>query len=281
MKRFFTFLGILTLACSTFIYTEKTMSVLKENDEIMIEIKRNSKNYEYDALDAYITDTTIIPGINGQNIDLNKSYRKMKKYGTYNKNLMEFDYIKPNKLLKDNLDKYVVSGNSKKNMISLVFVVLDGNNIDNIIDVLDSKNVKATFFVDGNFLEKNNDTINLISEKGHEIGNLSYNMDYTNSAFSWMNSIINSVSNQKNGYCYFEKEDSAGLSVCASYKSISIKPNIIVSDSPLMTVKNNIVSGSIISFKVNDMVNKELGSIINYINSKGYKIEKLNEHLKE
>lgn len=281
MKRFFTFLGILTLACSTFIYTEKTMSVLKENDEIMIEIKRNSKNYEYDALDAYITDTTIIPGINGQNIDLNKSYRKMKKYGTYNKNLMEFDYIKPNKLLKDNLDKYVVSGNSKKNMISLVFVVLDGNNIDNIIDILDSKNVKATFFVDGNFLEKNNDTINLISEKGHEIGNLSYNMDYTNSAFSWMNSIINSVSNQKNGYCYFEKEDSAGLSVCASYKSISIKPNIIVSDSPLMTVKNNIVSGSIISFKVNDMVNKELGSIINYINSKGYKIEKLNEHLKE
>jgi len=281
MKRFFTFLGILTLACSTFIYTEKTMSVLKENDEIMIEIKRNSKNYEYDALDAYITDTTIIPGINGQNINLNKSYRKMKKYGTYNKNLMEFDYIKPNKLLKDNLDKYVVSGNSKKNMISLVFVVLDGNNIDNIIDVLDSKNVKATFFVDGNFLEKNNDTINLISEKGHEIGNLSYNMDYTNSAFSWMNSIINSVSNQKNGYCYFEKEDSAGLSVCASYKSISIKPNIIVSDSPLMTVKNNIVSGSIISFKVNDMVNKELGSIINYINSKGYKIEKLNEHLKE
>lgn len=281
MKRFFTFLGILTLACSTFIYTEKTMSVLKENDEIMIEIKRNSKNYEYDALDAYITDTTIIPGINGQNIDLNKSYRKMKKYGTYNKNLMEFDYIKPNKLLKDNLDKYVVSGNSKKNMISLVFVVLDGNNIDNIIDILDSKNVKATFFVDGNFLEKNNDTINLISEKGHEIGNLSYNMDYTNSAFSWMNSIINSVSNQKNGYCYFEKEDSAGLSVCASYKSISIKPNIIVSDSPLMTVKNNIVSGSIISFKVNDMVNKEIGSIINYINSKGYKIEKLNEHLKE
>jgi len=281
MKRFFTFLGILTLACSTFIYTEKTMSVLKENDEIMKKIKRNSKNYEYDALDAYITDTTIIPGINGQNINLNKSYRKMKKYGTYNKNLMEFDYIKPNKLLKDNLDKYVVSGNSKKNMISLVFVVLDGNNIDNIIDVLDSKNVKATFFVDGNFLEKNNDTINLISEKGHEIGNLSYNMDYTNSAFSWMNSIINSVSNQKNGYCYFEKEDSAGLSVCASYKSISIKPNIIVSDSPLMTVKNNIVSGSIISFKVNDMVNKELGSIINYINSKGYKIEKLNEHLKE
>lgn len=281
MKRFFTFLGILTLACSTFIYTEKTMSVLKENDEIMIEIKRNSKNYEYDALDAYITDTTIIPGINGQNIDLNKSYRKMKKYGTYNKNLMEFDYIKPNKLLKDNLDKYVVSGNSKKNMISLVFVVLDGNNIYNIIDILDSKNVKATFFVDGNFLEKNNDTINLISEKGHEIGNLSYNMDYTNSAFSWMNSIINSVSNQKNGYCYFEKEDNAGLSVCASYKSISIKPNIIVSDSPLMTVKNNIVSGSIISFKVNDMVNKELGSIINYINSKGYKIEKLNEHLKE
>lgn len=281
MRKFFTFLGILALGCTSFIYTEKTTTVLSENDNIMVNIKEVSKDYEYDYIDAYINNMTIIPGLSGRKVDINKSYRKMKKYGTFNKNLFEYNYTKPNKSLQDNLNKYVISGNTRKNMVSLIFIVKENDDISNIISTLNEKNIKATFFVDGYFLENNNDLITSLAKSGHEIGNLSYNMDYTDSAFSWMNTIINTLTKLKTGYCYGEEESEINLKICSANRNISIKPSIIASNTPAITVKDNLKAGSLISFKINASLNRELGPIINYIYSKGYEIEILKKHLSE
>ena len=43
MKKLFEILGIIALMSFSFFYTEKTLSVVKENDEIMIEIKEKKR----------------------------------------------------------------------------------------------------------------------------------------------------------------------------------------------------------------------------------------------
>lgn len=52
--------------------------------------------------------------------------------------------------------------------------------IDSILDTLDKYNCKATFFVVGDWVEKYSEALKKISDRGHEIGNHSYNhADYT------------------------------------------------------------------------------------------------------
>ncbi|MGN0107972.1 MAG: polysaccharide deacetylase family protein [Hominilimicola sp.] len=67
------------------------------------------------------------------------------------------------------------------NKISITFdCAWNDEDIDSILDTLDKYNCKATFFVVGDWVEKYPDALKKISERGHEIGNHSYNhADYT------------------------------------------------------------------------------------------------------
>ena len=54
------------------------------------------------------------------------------------------------------------------------------DDIDVILDILDRYNCKATFFVVGDWVEKYGESLAKIHDRGHEIGNHSYNhKDYT------------------------------------------------------------------------------------------------------
>ena len=83
MFKIFRNIGFITLVLVSFIYTDKLVSVVKESDNLMIEIKEKSKNYEIKAQDAIIENDTIIPGVKGTSIDLEETYKKMKQYGKY------------------------------------------------------------------------------------------------------------------------------------------------------------------------------------------------------
>lgn len=282
MKKFFSIIGIFTLAIVSFIYTDKTLEVAKQFDDVMTTIKDVSNDYYVDPIDGMIIDDiSFIPGISGKEVDCDKSYKSMRKYGGFNKNLLEYKEIKPKNKLEENLDKYIISGNSSKNMVSLIFIVNDTTNIDNILSIIENKAVKVNFFVDGNWLENNNEMLTQIISKGYNVGNLSYNMNYQNSAFSWMDTIIKRLSKEKYGFCYSEEENLNDLQICAMNKNFTIKPNIIVKNYPLKEIKEQIANGSIISLPVNQTVEQELPSIINYINSRGLKIVNLKELLKE
>ena len=93
--------------------------------------------------------------------------------------------------------------------------------------------------------------------------------------------IIKSVTKQKHNYCYFLKKDSAKLNSCSLARNYSVIPSIVVDKNPLKEVKDNLRPGSLISFKVNDVVLDELPTIISYIKSRGFKITNLDEHLSE
>ena len=84
MKKFFEYIGLLTLIGFSFFYTERTTSVVKELDDIMIKIKAEAPNYYKKVEEAIIKDNTIIPGISGREVDINSSYSKMRKLGVFN-----------------------------------------------------------------------------------------------------------------------------------------------------------------------------------------------------
>lgn len=279
MKKLFQIIGFISLIGFSFFYTEKTISVVKEYDDIMINIKSVSNKYQKDYIDASIVGNKIIPGVSGVKVDLNRSYSKMKRYGSFEESLIVLKKVNPSISLEKNKHKYIISGNQNKKMVSLIFLVDVNSNIDNIIKILDKKGVKGNFFVDGKWLEKNSNLVPILIRENHVIGNLSYNNDYLDSSFVWMETIIEKIGKQSVGYCYTEVENKDIIDTCKLNDNYTIMPSIVVKNSPYMEVRENLKSGSIISFKINSRLEEELPIIINFIKSKGYKIENLNEHL--
>lgn len=132
MKKFFQFVGLCALFIFSFYYTEKTVSVVKEFDDIMIEIKDVAEKVRMKGEDAIIKDDTIIPGRNGQEIDINKSYQKMRKYGKYDEKLLLMEEFKPKVSIDKNYQKYVIGGNEEKRQVSFIFQVQEKDHVESI-----------------------------------------------------------------------------------------------------------------------------------------------------
>lgn len=270
MKRIFEIIGLLSLVMFSFFITNKTAIVVKNMDDIMVEIKHNYKNYNIKSVDAVITNDTIIPGISGRKVNIGKSYRSMKEYGKYNDELYVYDKVEPKVSIKDNKDKYIESGNKSIRQVSLSFVLKDNSDIKNILDILDNNGIKASFFVDETWITDNNYTAIDLIETGYTIG-----VNSDNEYNSWMDTIIKHVGKQKYGYCLYNENND-----CIKLDNYIIKTDIL-NRNYLMNIKKEIHNGSIIIMNDNGELYKELDSVINYIKSKGYEIVTLEKILTE
>ena len=281
MKKCFQILGVISLICFSFFYTEKATNVVKDMDSLMIEIKQKASNYEQVAMNAKIDGNTIIPGVYGRTVDISLSYDKMKRLGYFNDSLLVYSHKKPDVTLKQNYHYYIIKGNASKKMVSLLFMVDENSKVEEVLSILNRYQLKATFFVDGSWFEKHNDMVISLIEEGHTIGNLSYNMDYHHSGFVWMNTIIEKVGKQKDNYCYNVTEDLEQLDICSLHKSYTIRPNIILKDYPMVELKKNLVAGSLVSIPIRDTTIQQLEAMIQFIQSKGLMIQSISEHLNE
>ena len=281
MKKAFELIGLVSLICFSFFYTEKISTVIKENDEILRQIEEVANQYEIEPINAIISDNNIIPGINGMEIDIKQSYKKMKKVNSFNSNLLVYKEIKPEISVNKVYDKYIVSGNQLKKEVSLLFLVEENDTIDEIVNILNKYDVSSTFYTDGTWFENNNEKIIDLINDGYLIGNLGYNYKYDVSGISWMNTIVTRIGKQNNTYCYTEEENQELLSICNNNKSYTIKPSIITSNNPLIEIKKDLTNGSIITLKANVTTIKQLPLIIEYINSKDLEIVSLEELLDE
>ena len=281
MKKFFQMVGILTLMVGSFIYTEKVGTTAKLTDTLLTEIKSKKDGYKENAIEPIINEDTIIPGINGKEVDVNKSYEAMSKIGYFNDKLLVYKPLKVENTLDKNKDKYVINGNNTKMDVTLLFKVGNNNDITNIIKLLEVKKVKATFFIESKYLEKHHNQIIKLVQNGHTIGNLSNNEDYEDSDFIWMKTIITNIGTQIYNYCYTEKPNKKILKICSIQNSITIMPQIIIKNKPYLNIKKQILPGSIISLDANSELNSQIEVILNYITSKGYNIKSLEELLKE
>ena len=278
-KKFFSLLGVLTLICFSFYYTDSAVDIVKRNDPIMKEIKSVMKDYEEKSIDATLIDNNIIPGISGVKVDIDKSYEKMKKYGSFDEGLLVFSEVVPTISTSNTYDKYIIKGNDRKQNISLIFKLDNTFYIDELLDILKDNNVKVTFFVRGEILHNDLDIIEKIFLNGHDIELLS--KDYEKSEIKRSNKLIKKLTNEKLKYCYSEVENETLINNCKNNKMHSIIPNIITSNFPYKDIKNKVTSGSIIALDNDIDTLRELTPIINYLYQKGYSIITLDKLLDE
>lgn len=273
--------GLISLVCFSFFYTNKITTVIKENDDVLKQIKEVKEQYKTEPINAIIEGNTIIPGVSGKTIDVKASYKKMKKVNQFNANLLIYKDSKPEISVKNVYDKYVVSGNKNNKEISLLFLLDNQDSIHKIITILDENEIKATFYTDGKWFENNNQTIIDLIEDGHIIGNLGYHFKYEINGVSWMNTIVTKIGKQRQTYCYNEIDDEQALNYCNINQSYTIRPSIIVKNHPLIEIKSELSNGSIIALEVNDTTIKELQLVIDYITSKDLSIVTIEELLNE
>ncbi len=279
VKKIFSSIGVLALICFSFYYTDSAVDIIKRNDPIMQEIVNVASDYQEEPSNAVLLNNNIIPGISGIKVDINKSYEKMKKYGSFNSSLLVFDEVTPSISTSIIYNKFISSGNQNKQSVSLIIKLNNTLYLDDILDVLQEKQIKITFLVNQDILFNDYDIIEKIYLSGHMIEVSSLN--YAPKELNKINKTLKNIINTKAKYCYTEKENSDIIKNCEQNKMHSIIPNIITNDFPYSDIKNKVTSGSIISLKNDITTIRELTPIINYLNQKGYKILLLEDLLDE
>lgn len=272
---------VILLGLFSFYYTDKVVNFIRETDPIMKKIKKESNNYKIDSINAKISGNKIIPGVNGKEVDYSTSYKNMKRYGTYNESLTVFKDVTPTISIEDYYDKYISGGNGIRKDASLVFVVKNGDDITEVVSTLNDLSAKATFFVDGLWLENNEDVANSLNQYGHEIEILSYDNRYDELYFSSSLNNLNRITNQKPKYCFAKYDSKEVLELCSKLELHTIIPTINTGNYPYSDIKKKMSRGSIISFDINSSTKIELPTIINYIKQKGYTLSTLDQLLSE
>ena len=207
-----------------------------------------------------------------------KSYNKMKRLGKFDKSLIVFEEVLPNLSISNNYDNYIISGNDT-NRVSLVFTIKNSSYLEEILAILNKKNVKATFFIESNMFENSTDIIKTILTYGHDVELL--DNTYEISTIKKYNSIKKTIANDTFSYCYTTTKNEELLNNCKKEKMHTIIPTIITGNYPYSDIKNSLNNGAIISFENNQNTVRELSSIINYIGQKGKKITILEKLLEE
>ena len=99
---------IILLVGFSFFYTEQSIDLIRNTDPLMKQIKKSNYKYEIKPTNAKIKNNTIIPGTTGKEIDYEKTYTNMKKYGTYNESLTSLKETKPTISIDDIYDKFII-----------------------------------------------------------------------------------------------------------------------------------------------------------------------------
>lgn len=210
MKKFFINIGIITLVIVSFLYTQKISSVMKEYDEIMINIKKYYKNYNEKLKKNIVKKDTVTIGNCSRQVNIKKSYTNMRQYGKYDPSLYIFDKICNQKIQ----DKYIIKG-SKKNKVTLIIKT------DTFIDTLEDVTIYTN----------NKDLMQQMFLK-HMV--VSDNDKY-----------LKKILGQKN-YCVLEHKDKIKLKKCIENNNYTVIPNIIIRNKAILNLMKKVDSGSII-----------------------------------
>lgn len=273
-------LSILLLALFSFYYTNKATDLVRQIDPLMKQIKNNESKFITAASNAKIVGNKIIPGKKGKKVNYNKTYTKMKKYGSYNEALTVFEEIKPEISIENNYSKYIEIAN-KENALSLIFKIKKDTKINKIEEILNKTNTKATFFIDGTFLEKNTDTIINLNNKNHQLEILSYDNKYQESFFTSSIKYLNSITKRKSKFCFTDIPNKELLNMCKKQKLHTVLPTYKVNKRLYQELKKEHSSGMIILIPVNSNTENELYLTINYLKQRGYSFFTLEDLLNE
>ena len=278
MKSTLKMIGLFILIGFSFFYTDKVIQVIREEDKIMIELTSIEDTYRTEAIDATIIGNTIIPGLNGSVINIDESYNKMKNLGIFDKSFLVYNDIVPNISIANNKDKFIIKGNSNKQMVSILFILDNDKYLSDINKILTTKEVKANYFVTYSYLINNSTRIKDINHEFYSYGD---NGLYSNDNLLFSNNLLTRIKNNNAIYCLAKDMESSILDICNKNNLYTITPSIIGSTNPYNSIKDKLSSGSIILLSMNKEVINELSTIIDYIKGKGLKIDTLSNLLSE
>lgn len=273
MKKKIEYILMLILFALSLIYTNSATNIIKKEDPIMKSIMKNKNAYKIESVNAKIENDTITPGVNGCEVDINKSYQNMKKINEYTDKMLKYKDLIPEITISNVYNKYITNGNDTKREVSII-VNID-EKVDEVVTMANDNKIKINMFLDSEILK--NGPIKIEKTYIH-IYNGGVNNNYDDITIEWMNDIIEDNYNESK-YCINKNKNDNNLMICARNKMHTINPNLIVTHSNLYNIKSLITNGSIIYFDKNNINN--IKSISNYILSKGYKIVFLDELLNE
>jgi len=270
---------VILLLMFSFYYTNKSIELIRETDPIMKQIKTTDSKYNLEAENAKIIDDKIIPGKSGKQIDYEKSYSKMKQYGGYNESLTVFKEVSPAISIEDYYDKYIIKGNKEEKAVALVFKVLPNSSIDKIVNILTNKKVRATFFLDGLYIENNTQLVQTLNQ--FELELLSYDQKYEEVYFNSSLNYLNSLTKKEGKYCYGDYDQKEIIELCSKLNLHTVLPTIKIGNFPYNEIKTKLENSAIISFPINSSTEIELSTVIDYIIQKGYSFLTLDSLLQE
>ncbi len=176
-------IAILTLAAVQNPLTNQYVAHLKgqsvtatsNKSDLMQQIEQKASK-EIKPQDAVIDPVwKATPGYNGLDLDIEASYKQMKKTGTFDDDKLVWKQLEPSKHLEDLPPSPVYRGNPEKPMAAFIINVAWGNEyIPDILETLKKHQVYATFFLEGRWVKNNPKLAKMIVEAGHEVGNHSY-----------------------------------------------------------------------------------------------------------
>lgn len=273
LKKIFKISAVLLLVGFSFFYTEKVTMIARNSDPIMRAIKKEESNKKVSNVNPVINKDEYIMGINGCEIDVDKSYSKMRSVGEFKEELI---VMKETSNDKDLTDKYVIGGNNKEKKVSLIFIV--NKDIDsNLTDYINDKNIKVNYFIDGKYLEENMITVKFLSENSN-IYYLGENEEYSDENMLYHNNLISMNGSNEPKYCFTSDKDNNTLKLCNDYDMVTIKSDII-KDNIYKRIKDKLNNGVIFAIDSDNI--DEIKVSINYILSKGYNIISLEDLLSE
>lgn len=198
--------------------------------------------------------------------------------------------------MNDDTNMPIYRVDTDKKALSITFDVAWGSeNINEILNILDKHNAKATFFLVGSWVDDNKDLVELINEKGHEIGN------HSNTHPSMKNMSDEEILNEieitsekisnitgKKTYLFrppFGEVNEEVMQICELLDYKSIKWDVdsqdwkgIDSVHIIERVSKGVQPGSIVLFHANcNNIEEYLDSILNQLEGKGYKMVNLSD----
>ena len=168
------FVYVVISICINFYH--KVYPVSNMNQDINTQLIQYIENNQIEPIDPRIDPIFhFVPGLKGLEIDYGLSYNNMIANGAFDEALVVHRSIDYKKDPEQFRSEPMYKGNEKGDYVSLLINVAWGEDeLEEMINILDRLDVKATFFFEGRYAEEHQEQVLKIHEKGHLIGNHSY-----------------------------------------------------------------------------------------------------------
>ena len=154
---------------------EYTVSVMSSED-IRAEVEAYIQTFASPPMEPRLDPVWyFVPGLHGIKFDFELSYQNMLSHGKFDANLMigtSIPYIGNSSEFRQHR---IYRGHEKSPYVGLLInVAWGGEELTQMLDILDEHNVQASVFFEGKYADKNHDLVRDVWHRGHIVGNHSY-----------------------------------------------------------------------------------------------------------